>query len=191
MSHRDPNKLFFHDSLMKPFVLWLPKRVKPNHLTILRLVLIPIVLILLYIEIYSVGVPLFIFAAFTDAMDGSLARLRKQITEWGTFYDPVADKILIGSVLLLIVIKHVNPILAIALVIVELGLIFGGWYRRRMGTVGHANVWGKIKMFLEFSGLLLILIALWSGASLFIDLSNGTLILALVFAIASLLTYSL
>lgn len=176
---------------MKPFIWLIPHFVKPNHLTVLRMILTPIVLILLYLEQYSIGVPLFIFTAFTDALDGSLARIRAQITAWGTFYDPIADKILIGSVVLLIVIQHVNPYIAIAIITVELLIVLGGWYKRRQGEVGQANVWGKLKMFLEFCGVLFLLISLALGVDLFISLSEGTLILAIIFAIVSLLTYSL
>lgn len=191
MSERDPEKLFFHDNLMRPFVLWLPKKVAPNHLTILRMILTPVVLVLLFFKNYNVGIPLFFITAFTDAMDGSLARLRKQVTNWGIFYDPVADKALVGSVLLLIAIKYVNPILATALVVTELCLIFGGWYRVKRGAAVHANFWGKFKMFLEFSGLLMILISLWLNFEPLIDLANGTFILALIFGLISLMTYSL
>jgi len=153
--------------------------------------LIPIVLAFLFYENYAIGVPLFLFTAFTDAIDGSVARIRKQITKWGTFYDPIADKALIGSVILLIVVKHVNPILAIAIISLEIMLIAGGWYERQHGKILSANIWGKIKMILQVIGVTSLLIALWSGADLFIDISNGTLILSVIFAIVSLLTYSL
>ncbi|MFH1712189.1 MAG: CDP-alcohol phosphatidyltransferase family protein [Patescibacteria group bacterium] len=191
MKTRDPNKLFPHDYLLKPLVFLIPQAVKPNHITVFRMIMTPVVLWLLLIENYQIGVPLFIFIALTDALDGSLARLRKQITAWGTFYDPVADKLLIGSVILLIVIKYVNPILAVALIAVELMIIVGGWYKRHNGAVQSANIWGKIKMFLEVCGVMFLLISLWFGADIFVDISNGTLVLAVIFAIVSLLTYSL
>jgi len=171
--------------------LWLPKKVTPNHLTILRMILTPVVLVLLFFKNYDIGIPLFFFTAFTDAMDGSLARLRKQVTNWGIFYDPIADKALVGSVLLLIAINYIHPILAISLVIMELCLIFGGWYRLKRGVTVHANFWGKFKMFFEFSGLLMILISLWLNFAPLIDLASGTFILALIFGLISLMTYSL
>ena len=188
---RDPAILFPHDYLMKPFLALIPRFIRPNHFTVLRMVMTPVVLWFLYVENYAVGVPLFFAVGLTDAVDGSLARVRKQITVWGTFYDPVADKILIGSVLLLIVIEHIHPLLAIALVCVEVSLIFGGWYRRRHSGVIGANIWGKVKMILEGLGILFLLISLWFGGDLLTDLSTGTLALAVVFALISLLTYSL
>jgi CDP-diacylglycerol--glycerol-3-phosphate 3-phosphatidyltransferase len=191
MGQRDPAKLFPHDYLMRPVVRMLPDWVTPNHLTIFRMLMTPIVLWFLFEEMYSVGVPLFIFSAFTDALDGSMARLRNQITPWGTFHDPVADKFLIGSVILLIVIQHVNAYLALALIVVELMLIGGGWYKRQHGKISSANIWGKVKMILQVFGVSFLLIALWLGIDLFVDISNGTFALALVFAVVSLLTYSL
>lgn len=191
MRERDPAKLFPHDHILKPFIALIPSRVRPNHITVFRMVLTPIVLWLLYIGDFTIGVPLFLFAAATDAIDGSLARIRKQITEWGTFYDPLADKMLIGSIILLLVIQHVNPFLAIALIVVEMMIMFGGWYRRQRGRIKSANVWGKVKMFLEVSGVMFLLVALWLGVDIFVDISSGTLVLAVIFAVVSLLTYSL
>ena len=151
----------------------------------------PVVLWLLYVQQFSVGIPLFLFVAFTDALDGSTARIRKQITEWGTFYDPLADKILIGSVVLLVVVQHVNLFFGLLIVLVEALLIAGGVIRKHNGKVVSANVFGKTKMFLQVTGVLLLLIALWAGFDLFIPISVGTLSLAVVFAIISLFTYGL
>lgn len=188
---RDPKKLFPHDYLLKPLVWLIPEAVHPNHITVLRITLTPLVLVLLYYDNFTLGVPMFLLVAFTDAIDGSLARWRQQITPWGTFYDPVADKFLIGSVVILIVTKYVNPLIAIALIAVEMMIIIGGWYRRQRGRVGSANIWGKIKMFLQVIGVLSLLIAVWLGIDVFVDISSGTLVLAIIFAIVSLLTYSL
>jgi len=191
MNKRDPYKWFPHDYIFQPLVYITPAFVTPNHVTIFRMVLTPLVILLLLFENYSIGVPLFCFTALTDAFDGSLARIRHQITPWGTFYDPVADKFLIGSVIVLIVVKFVNPIIAAVIIAIEILLILGGWYQRQRGRVVTANIWGKVKMCLEVCAVIFVLIAVWGGADLFIDLSNGTLVLAAIFAVISLLTYSL
>lgn len=191
MHKRDPEQLFPHDKVLRPFLALVPRCVHPNHVTIARMVLTPAVLYCLFREYYQIGIPLFIFTAATDALDGTLARVRKQITKWGTFYDPIADKLLIGSVIVLILLKHVNPLIAFGVIAVEMLMLAGGWYKRRHGVEVSANIWGKVKMCLEFAGVLFLLISLWLGMDLFIDLSEGTLILAIVFAIIALLTYSL
>ena len=191
-NERDPAKLYPHDYLMKYTILPLiPSFVRPNAVTILRFVLTPIVLWLLFVGNYAWGVPLFIFTSFTDAIDGSLARVRGQISPWGTFYDPVADKLLISTVALLIVAKHINVIFALIIVAVELLIVLGGLIRRKHGSIVSANVFGKTKMVLQVVGVSFLLFAVWFGFDLFIPASIGTLSLALVFAVISLFTYGL
>lgn len=185
-------RLFPHDRLMRWTVIPLiPRWIKPNHVTIFRLLATPIVVLLLLVENYSWGVPLFLFVSFTDAIDGSLARLRKQITPWGTFYDPVADKILIGLVVILIVFRYINVWFGLMIVVVELLIAAGALYRKLKGRSGSANVYGKIKMLLQVVGVVFLLIALWSGVDLFIPFSVGTFSVALVFAMISLWTYGI
>ena len=192
MHERDPHKLFPHDHLMRyTFIPLVPGFITPNMVTMFRIVMTPIVLWFLYTGNFQIGVPIFLFVAFTDAIDGSLARIREQITTWGTFYDPLADKIFIGSVVLLIVIQHVNVIFGLLIVAVEASLLIGGYIRKVNGKVTSANVFGKIKMILQVIGVLMLLIALWSGFDLFIPISVGTLALAIVFAVISLFTYGL
>lgn len=172
--------------LMHTVIRCIPKSVRPNHITVARMLMTPFVVILLMHERYSVGVPLFLLAAFTDALDGSLARIRRQITEWGIVFDPIADKLLIGSVLFVIVLQHINFTLGITLLGVEIAMVIGGWWRKSRGTIEPANVWGKMKMVAEVIGILFLLIALWSGIDLLVDISTGTLALALVVAIVSI-----
>ncbi len=188
----DPHKVQRHDYLLKYTIIPLiPRFVKPNHFTVLRLLMTPLVLILLFYDVYSWGVPLFFIAALTDLIDGTLARLRKQITDWGTFYDPVADKLLIGTVAILIVAQHINVWLALIIIGLDLLLIVGGVLRKRDGQVMSANGWGKMKMVLQVAGVMALLIAVWLGVDLFIPFSIGTFSLAIVFAVISLFTYGL
>ncbi|MEA3248761.1 MAG: CDP-alcohol phosphatidyltransferase family protein [Patescibacteria group bacterium] len=166
----------------------IPKSVRPNHVTVIRIFMVPFVIYFLYIGNYAVGVPLFLFASLTDALDGSMARVRKQITRWGILYDPLADKMLIGAVLFLIVLQHVNFYLGLALIMVEVIMIVGAWIRSRRGLVEPANFWGKLKMFVEVVGISLLLVALWLDISLLVDLSVGTLAVALAVAIVSIMS---
>lgn len=189
---RDPLKLFPHDRVLAATVLRLiPRWVTPNMVTVLRFALIPFVLAALSLDWWAVAFPLFLFTAFTDAIDGSLARTRKQVTEWGTFFDPVADKLLIGSVVLLLVAERVNPWFALLILGVEVLIITGGIIRKGRGVVTSANIFGKTKMFLQVLGVTFLLIAAWTGTDLYVDLSVGTLSLAVAFAVISLFTYGL
>lgn len=192
MLARDPYKLYPHDYVMRwTLVPLVPSFVTPNMVTMFRIAATPVVLWLLLVQNFSVGVPVFLFVALTDALDGSLARLRRQVTQWGAFYDPLADKVLIGSVVLLVVVQHVNVLFGVLLVLVEALIMAGGLVRRRQGKPVMANAVGKIKMTLQVLGVLFLLIALWAGYSLFIPISVGTLALAVVFAVISLFTYGI
>ena len=173
------------------FIPLIPRFITPNMITVLRMVCTPVVLYFLSIENFAVGVPLFFCAAFTDAIDGSLARLRNQVTDWGTFYDPIADKLLIGSVALLVVAQHINLLFALLIIFIEALLIIGGYVRKRNGHVTSANFFGKTKMLLQVTGVLFLLVALWAGFDLFIPVSIGTLSLGIIFAVISLFTYGI
>ena len=69
----------------------------PNLLTVTRLILITPFLVFLYSHQYTNAFYIFIFAGFTDGLDGWLARLFKWQSAFGSFTDPMADKLLIAS----------------------------------------------------------------------------------------------
>ncbi len=188
------NIIFFpHDKVFrKTFVPLVPRFVHPNHITILRFFLIPFVLRALYLEQWVLGLGLFLFAAFTDALDGSLARLRKQITPWGTVADPVADKLLIGSVVILFVAREINVLFAILIICMEVLILVGGVVRRLRGKGPvSANEYGKIKMVLQVVGVAILLVAKVFGFTLAVPFATGTFAIALVFAMVSFYTYGL
>ncbi len=189
---RDLTEPYPHDYVMKALILpFIPRFVHPNHVTVLRFLLMPVVLWLLFVANYTVGVPLFIFAAFTDAVDGSLARIRKQVTPWGIFFDPVADKLLIGSVALLIGLKHFHPLLVFAALVLDMLPSLRWASTRYVGTVMAANVWGKVKMFLQFCSMTLLLLGIMFNLPELIQAGEICLAAALVFAAVAVLTYSL
>lgn len=185
--------VFWHDKILKHTILRLiPKDVRPNHLTILRVILTPFILYYLWLERWEVCVPLFLFTALTDLLDGSLARTRKQITMWGTVADPIADKMFIGSVVILFVAKEINVYFAAVIVFVELAIAITAVVRRlRHQPFISANWYGKIKMLFQVIGVATLLIARWSGVEMFVPFSVGTLSVAIVFALMSLYTYGL
>lgn len=188
----DYSKILLHDRVLEKTILRaIPRWVLPNHITILRMLMTPFVLVFLFLGNYEWGIPLFIIAAFTDMLDGSMARTRNQITDWGKLYDPVADKVLIGSVIVVIVLESVNVYLGIILIVLEIIVLIGAAVRYKKGIVSQANIWGKIKMLFQVLGVAFILFALAFGWNLFISISQGTFILAIIFAIISLLTHGI
>lgn len=172
------------------FHWWVPRSVKPNHLTILRFFLTPFVLWLMWKESWFGAFCLFLFAAFTDVLDGSLARLRKQITLWGTVADPVADKILIGSMSVLFVARVVGLWWAVAVLFMELLVVTGVMYRRYKGKISSANVFGKTKMFLQVVAVSLLLLSQIFHWPLLVTVALGCFLVSFVFAFVSFLTYS-
>lgn len=193
MTQRSFTKLYPHDFIMKYTVIPLvPRWIRPNHVTILRMLMTPFVVWVLFLGDLRLGIPLFVFAAFTDVLDGSLARLRKQITPWGIFFDPVADKLLVGGVALTIAIQFFHPILVF--VAIALDLLPAIVFLSRMNPGNQmmaANVWGKTKMVLQFVSLTLLLLGIFFGQDSLIVAGEGILGLSLAFALIAAVTYSL
>ena len=90
-----------------------------NKLTIFRIILVPILVIFAYLpidgDVYGISVPMiimdviFIIASVTDKLDGYIARSRNQITTFGKFLDPLADKILVLTAMIVLVEKLKLP----------------------------------------------------------------------------------
>lgn len=185
-------KLYFHDRIMRLVVLpFIPEAVRPNHVTILRFLLTPIVIWSLFVENYTLGVPLFLITAFTDALDGSLARVRNQITPWGIFFDPVADKLLIGSVAILLGLRYYHPAIIFGALLLDILPSLRWASTRYAGTVMMANIWGKIKMFLQFVSFFCLILGLALGLPELIEVGEVILAASLAFALVAVITYSL
>ena len=81
-----------------------------NLLTIARIIVIPIIVICIYLKspFYGwVAFILFCIASITDYFDGYIARIRNEITNFGTFLDPIADKLLVAAVILILTSKGI------------------------------------------------------------------------------------
>ncbi len=93
-----------------------------NKLTMLRVILIPVFLIVLYIGFEGsryVALAIFALASLTDFADGYIARSRGQITDFGKFMDPLADKVLVFAALLWFTQQGLIPAWATLIVIVR------------------------------------------------------------------------
>ncbi len=74
----------------------------PNKLTVLRIILMPVMVLLFYLELYITASVVFIFAALTDMLDGKIARKNNIVTVFGKFVDPLADKLInIAAIIIL------------------------------------------------------------------------------------------
>ena len=185
-------RIFWHDKLFaKTFLKLFPPRVIPNHLTLFRFIATPGVVFLMVYEYYLIGLLAFLLVAFTDALDGSMARTRNQITEWGKIYDPLADKVLIGAMVFVIVLRYVDFWTAMIIIALEIIIISAAWIRKREGRVVQANIWGKIKMALQVAGVTILLFSVIFNWASLLPFASGTLYLAIAFAVVSLLTYGI
>lgn len=139
----------------------------PNKLTILRIILVPIMVIIPFLGIKGDlwGIPItyllvdliFIIAAITDKLDGHIARSRNQITTFGKFLDPIADKILVLAAMLILVEDNRLPAIIPIIVLFREFIVSG--YRlvavEKGGKVIAASVWGKLKTVTQMLALIL------------------------------------
>lgn len=89
----------------------------PNYITLLRVILIPFFINLMIYGYYREALLVFVAACITDALDGLIARLMKQKTELGAFLDPMADKLLILSAFVTLVLLGKLPFWLVIIVV--------------------------------------------------------------------------
>jgi cardiolipin synthase len=86
-----------------------PFRAAPNILTLLRICLAPFLVAAILEDRFALSFGLFVAAGLTDALDGTLARMLKQRTMLGQYLDPVADKLLLSTLFLVLTHKGLIP----------------------------------------------------------------------------------
>ena len=150
----------FTDRLVeKTWLRLFPRCVRPNHLTVARFLLTPVVLVLLYYDHRWWGLGVFVAAICTDFIDGTMARTRDQITPLGTLMDPVADKLLVGAVLAWVGYDYLVVQIILAVIVLELVLMaVGASITLRRNEVRSANAFGKTKMVVQSLALLSFLL---------------------------------
>jgi CDP-diacylglycerol---glycerol-3-phosphate 3-phosphatidyltransferase len=182
---QEPNAI--DKALDRFFLFALPKFVTPNHLTILRYITVPIVFFLLLYQYYFWGLLLFVFSAFTDALDGALARTRRKITNWGKINDPLADKLLIGFSGLVIVSKYIGLEIITVIIVLELLTIVAAliFYEKKENT--GAKLPGKIKMIFQSLGVGVLLVYAVQGVPVILLTATIFLYISIFFSIFNLL----
>ncbi len=122
----------------------------PNIITIARIIITPVFLAVILMESlphrYLLACVIFSIASITDALDGYLARKNNQITNFGKFLDPIADKVLTTSALLAFMSMGLCNIWIVMLVLTrEFAIASVRMIAASGGVVIPANIWGKIK----------------------------------------------
>ena len=134
----------------------------PNQLTIFRLLLVPVIGVSLSADFPfhdQVSAAVYATAAATDSLDGHIARRRQLVSELGKFLDPLADKILVVTVLVILVGQTVIPAWIVVVVFGREFLITGlRFVAANQGVVVASTPWGKSKTFTQnlMIGLLIL-----------------------------------
>lgn len=165
----------------------------PNRLTILRVIMIPVFILFMlwqtfpYSDYIAGGV--FILACITDFFDGYIARKYNQVTTFGKFMDPLADKILVCSALICFLAEADSPMpVWVVIVIIGREFIISGFrlVASDNGIVIAASYWGKFKTVSQMA-MVILLIADFGGV---FDLICEALIwISLALTIISLVDY--
>jgi len=127
----------------------------PNKITLFRVFLIPVFVVLLMLENYLpyynfIALAVFAAASFTDFLDGHIARKYNLVTTFGKFMDPLADKILVCTALILLIEFNKIPAVVVAIILAREFIISG--FRLiacDKGVVLAAGYLGKIKTFAQ------------------------------------------
>ena len=165
----------------------------PNKLTIFRIILVPIMVIIPFLGITGTisGIPIswiiidliFILASITDKLDGYLARKNNQITTFGKFLDPLADKILVLAAMTMLVEMTKLPAWIPIIVLTREFMVSG--YRlvavEKGGKVIAASKWGKLKTVTQMIAIILAFVDLNPFGECFSGtLQGGDLILNII-----------
>lgn len=135
----------------------------PNILTIARIFITPIFLAVILMDNlphkFLIACIIFSIGSITDAIDGHLARKNNQITNFGKFLDPIADKILTTSALLAFMSMGLCNIWIVMLVLTrEFAIASVRMIAAAGGVVIPANIWGKIKTVSQMTFTILIML---------------------------------
>ena len=162
----------------------------PNKLTVFRIILVPIMVIIPFIGIEGDlwGIPIsyllidlvFVLASITDKLDGYIARSKNQVTAFGKFLDPLADKILVLAAMLMLVEMNKLPAWIPIIVLAREFLVSG--YRliavEKGGEVIAASKWGKLKTVTQMIAIILAFLDLHAFGECFSgNLQGGDFVL--------------
>lgn len=156
-----------------------------NKLTVLRIFLVPIFLIFITVKDIPYGTfvatVIFIIAALTDKLDGYVARSRNQITRFGKFMDPLADKLLVAAALISLVEFHIIPTWVAMIIIAREFAVTGlRAIAAAEGIVIAASWWGKVKTVMQIVAIIFALFNLTYKSNAFFHVMTEITILAAV-----------
>ncbi|PLW82536.1 CDP-diacylglycerol--glycerol-3-phosphate 3-phosphatidyltransferase [Kineobactrum sediminis] len=170
----------------------------PNTLTIMRILLIPVLVVVFYAPFQHnllVAAGIFTVAAVTDWLDGYLARRLGQMTKFGAFLDPVADKLMVAVALVLLVERHDTMLLTLAACVIVGREIVVSALREWMAELGQrtsvaVSYIGKIKTVFQMIAIIgLLAIDPATAESWLLAVSYVMLYIAAVLTLWSMIIY--
>lgn len=168
----------------------------PNKLTVLRVILIPFFVVLMLTDFVPaskwIALGIFVVASFTDYLDGHLARKWNLVTNFGKFMDPLADKILVITAMILLVGMGEIPSWVVAIIIAREFIISGfRLIAAESGKVIAAGWWGKVKT--AFTMVMLIyvmaIVALGNVPAILTIIGQILIYVSLALTVISLVDY--
>ncbi|WP_150843829.1 MULTISPECIES: CDP-diacylglycerol--glycerol-3-phosphate 3-phosphatidyltransferase [unclassified Clostridium] len=164
-----------------------------NKLTVLRIMLVPIFLICAILDTTTtniIALSIFIIASATDKLDGYIARSRNQITNFGKFMDPLADKLLVTCALILLVEKGIVAAWVVVVIIAREFIVSGlRTLAASQGVVIAASNWGKLKTVIQMIAIIMGLLSLVYNPGWLNVTTQVTIYLAAVVTIGSGVDY--
>lgn len=151
----------------------------PNKLTVLRIIMVPLVALVWlfpydqfginigYFMIFGVSLPyinlivlcIFALAGFTDFLDGQIARKNNMVTTFGKFADPIADKLLVNMMLIILSFKHMIPVVPVVLMILRDIVVDGcRMIAAEKGVIVSAGILGKLKTAFQMFTIIFVLL---------------------------------
>jgi cardiolipin synthase len=138
-----------------------PLRTAPNLLTLMRICMAPFLVAAILEGHYLVSFCLFIAAGLTDALDGTLARVLKQRSMLGHYLDPVADKLLLSTLFLVLLYKGLMPVTVTVLVFgrdVGILLVSAILYAAAGRREFHPSIYGKANTLAQIAAVAAVLL---------------------------------
>ena len=157
----------------------------------IRLALIPVFVLLHAMYLEKLALLTFCVASFTDWLDGHIARKHNLITDFGKLMDPLADKLMVCTALIMQGINGTFPVIAIIIVVIkELVMIYGSSYMLARDIVVYAHSWGKLA---QCSFILALVLSFWHKDFLAMSfpIDRVCLWIAVVLAIIALVDYTI
>lgn len=178
----------------------------PNKLTLSRVIAIPIFIVFfvlgmknqnrlslfgMNIDLYRlISAIIFVLASITDYFDGKIAREQNLVTDFGKLLDPLADKMLVVTALILLTEnKEVHYLCTLVVVLRELTISSIRLVALERGIVIAASIWGKLKTATQMVALVLILFNFYTINGACYYFTYGLFYLSTLFVIISLVDY--